>query len=95
MKCLPPSIRSRACRVRDIAAPNLTSRPLRFKVVRNYLIAYTPDQEPLWIGYCCGRRNARDCCNAARQGIVHPSHPRNLRSYLVRPLEFMKAPAVG
>jgi plasmid stabilization system protein ParE len=28
--------------------PDLTSRPLRFKVVRSYLIAYAPDQEPIW-----------------------------------------------
>lgn len=27
--------------------PDLTSRPLRFKVVRDYLIAYLPELEPL------------------------------------------------
>jgi plasmid stabilization system protein ParE len=29
--------------------PDLTSRPLRFTVVREYLIAYAPDAKPLWI----------------------------------------------
>jgi len=27
--------------------PDLTSRPLRFTVVREYLIAYAPDEKPL------------------------------------------------
>lgn len=29
--------------------PELTSRPLRFKVVRDHVIAYVPDRKPLWI----------------------------------------------
>lgn len=29
--------------------PNLTNRPLRFIVVRDYLIAYAPGPRPLWI----------------------------------------------
>ena len=29
--------------------PDLTSRPLRFKLVRDYLIAYAPDESPLWV----------------------------------------------
>ncbi len=29
--------------------PDLTSRPLRFILVRDYLIAYAPDEKPLWI----------------------------------------------
>ncbi len=29
--------------------PNLTSRPLRFKLVREYVIVYAPESEPLWI----------------------------------------------
>ena len=28
---------------------DLTSRPLRFKLVRDYLIAYAPDEKPLWV----------------------------------------------
>ena len=28
--------------------PNLTSRPLRFKLVREYVIAYAPEKKPLW-----------------------------------------------
>jgi toxin ParE1/3/4 len=29
--------------------PELTSRPLRFIRVRSYLIAYAPDEKPLWV----------------------------------------------
>lgn len=29
--------------------PNLTARPLRFKLVREYVIAYAPDKKPLWL----------------------------------------------
>ncbi len=29
--------------------PDLTSRPLRFTVVHEYLIAYAPDEKPLWV----------------------------------------------
>ena len=29
--------------------PDLTSRPLRFIVVREYLVAYAPEEKPLWI----------------------------------------------
>ncbi len=40
--------------------PNLTSRPLRFKVVREYVIAYAPEKKPLWIvAVFHGRRNPR------------------------------------
>ena len=28
---------------------DLTNRPLRFAVVRDYLIAYAPDEKPLWV----------------------------------------------
>ncbi|MFN0102657.1 MAG: type II toxin-antitoxin system RelE/ParE family toxin [Bryobacteraceae bacterium] len=40
--------------------PDLTNRPLRFKVVREYLIAYAPDESPLWvIAVMHGRRSPR------------------------------------
>lgn len=41
--------------------PDLTSRPLRFHVVRDeYLIAYAPDERPLWVvAVLHGRRNPR------------------------------------
>lgn len=29
--------------------PDLTSRPLRFITVREYLVAYAPDEKPLWV----------------------------------------------
>ena len=29
--------------------PDLTTRPLRFQRVRDYLIAYAPDERPLWV----------------------------------------------
>jgi len=40
--------------------PDLTSRPLRFIVVCDYLIAYAPDQRPLWVvAVMHGRRSPR------------------------------------
>ncbi len=40
--------------------PDLTSRPLRFKLVRDFLIAYAPDESPLWvIAVLHGRRSPR------------------------------------
>lgn len=40
--------------------PNLTSRPLRFKLVREYVIAYAPEKKPLWVvAVFHGRRNPR------------------------------------
>jgi toxin ParE1/3/4 len=40
--------------------PDLTSRPLRFIVVREYLVAYAPNEKPLWIvAVMHGRRNPR------------------------------------
>ena len=35
--------------------PDLTSRPLRFILVREYLIAYAPDEKPLWRDGVCSR----------------------------------------
>jgi len=40
--------------------PDLTSRPLRFTVVGDYLIAYAPEEKPLWvIAAIHGHRNPR------------------------------------
>jgi plasmid stabilization system protein ParE len=40
--------------------PNLTSRPLRFKPVREYVIVYAPDKNPLWVvAVFHGRRSPR------------------------------------
>jgi plasmid stabilization system protein ParE len=40
--------------------PDLTSSLIRFKHVREYLIAYAPDEKPLWvIAVIHGRRNPR------------------------------------
>lgn len=40
--------------------PDLTSRPLRFHIMRRYLIAYAPEQSPLVvIGIVDGRRSPR------------------------------------
>ena len=40
--------------------PDLTSRPLRFVRVRDYLIAYAPDEKPLWVvAVIHGRRSPR------------------------------------
>jgi plasmid stabilization system protein ParE len=40
--------------------PDLTGRPLRFVAVREYLIAYAPDEKPLWVvAVMHGRRGRR------------------------------------
>ena len=40
--------------------PDLTSRPLRFMLVREYLIAYAPDERPMWVvAVMHGRRSPR------------------------------------
>ncbi len=40
--------------------PHLTSRPLRFILVREYLIAYAPEEKPLWVvAVMHGRRSPR------------------------------------
>jgi plasmid stabilization system protein ParE len=40
--------------------PKLTSRPLRFKLVREYVIAYAPEKKPLWVvAVFHGRRSPR------------------------------------
>jgi plasmid stabilization system protein ParE len=40
--------------------PNLTSLPLRFKLVREYVIAYAPEKKPLWVvAVFHGRRSPR------------------------------------
>jgi hypothetical protein len=40
--------------------PDLTGRPLRFIAVREYLIAYAPEEKPLWVvAVMHGRRNPR------------------------------------
>jgi plasmid stabilization system protein ParE len=40
--------------------PNLTSRPLRFMLVRDCVIAYAPEKKPLWIvAVFHGRRSPR------------------------------------
>ena len=40
--------------------PDLTSRPLRFQVVHEYVIAYAPDEKPLVvIAILHARRNPR------------------------------------
>jgi plasmid stabilization system protein ParE len=40
--------------------PDLTSRPPRFTVTREYLIAYAPDERPLWVvAVMHGRRSPR------------------------------------
>jgi len=42
------------------ARPELSSHPIRFRTVREYLIAYVPDESLLWIlAVLHGRRNPR------------------------------------
>ena len=48
--------------------PDLTSRPLRFQTVREYLIAYAPDEKPLLVvGIIHGRRNPRVIASILRR----------------------------
>ena len=38
--------------------PDLTARPVRFHLVRDFLIAYVPEESPLWVvAVLHGRRN--------------------------------------
>jgi plasmid stabilization system protein ParE len=47
--------------------PDLTSRPLRFHVVREYLIAYAPEEKPLVVvGVLHGSRSPRIMANILR-----------------------------
>jgi toxin ParE1/3/4 len=40
--------------------PDLSPRPLRFTLVREYLIAYAPEEKPLWVvAVVHGRRSPR------------------------------------
>lgn len=40
--------------------PDLTSRPVRFILVREYLIVYAPEEKPLWVvAVIHGRRSPR------------------------------------
>jgi plasmid stabilization system protein ParE len=40
--------------------PDITSRSLRFVLVRDYLIAYAPEEKPLWVvAVMHGRRSPR------------------------------------
>jgi toxin ParE1/3/4 len=40
--------------------PDLTGRPLRFILAREYLVAYAPDEKPLWVvAVVHGRRSPR------------------------------------
>ena len=48
--------------------PDLTSRPLRFLLVREYLIAYAPNEKPLLVvAILHGRRNPRVMAALLRQ----------------------------
>ena len=53
--------------------PDLTSRPLRFTLARQYLIAYAPNEKPLWVvAVMHARRSprimARSCAVGSNRG---------------------------
>jgi len=52
--------------------PDLTSRPLRFLLVREYLVAYAPEETPLWVcrGDARTPQPARNGRNPQRQGMT-------------------------
>jgi plasmid stabilization system protein ParE len=43
--------------IRVTGRPDLTSRPLRFVLGREYLIAYAPEEKPLWVIAVIHRRS--------------------------------------
>jgi plasmid stabilization system protein ParE len=48
--------------------PDLTARPLRFRAVRDYLIAYAPDEKPLLVvAVLHGRRSPETIKNKLEQ----------------------------
>ena len=50
------------------ARPDLSSKPLRFQIVRELLIAYAPDQQPLLVvAVLHGRRNPRIIASLLRE----------------------------
>ncbi len=54
---------------------DLTSRPLRFIRVRDYLIAYAPDEKPLWvIAVMHGHRSPRVMAAILRDREEPPAH---------------------
>lgn len=48
--------------------PDLTSRPLRFKLLREYVIAYAPAKKPLWIVAVFHGRRSPDVIAAILRG---------------------------
>ena len=78
--------------------PDLTSRPLRFLVVREYVIAYAPRSEA-FVG-CSGDARPpqppRDGCNLARQriaGISSFTGPIRVMRLKLKQLELFSLPA--
>ena len=56
--------------------PRLTSRPVRFWQVRNYLVAYAPEETPLWvIAVIHDRRSPRVMAAILRGREDTPSKP--------------------
>jgi plasmid stabilization system protein ParE len=59
--------------------PDLTSRPLRFTNVGNYLIAYAPDKSPPWIvAVMHGRRSPRVMAAILRKSIGTERNPKSV-----------------
>jgi len=60
--------------------PDLTSRPLRFTVVADYLIAHAPGEMPLWVVAVLHRRRSPGVMAAILRGrecvgLEAPEHP--------------------
>jgi plasmid stabilization system protein ParE len=56
--------------------PDLTRRPLRFRRVRDYLIAYAPDEKPLLVGRPDSRspKSQSDGCYSSRTRLNNAPH---------------------
>jgi toxin ParE1/3/4 len=56
--------------------PNLTRRPLRFKLVREFVIAYAPDKKALWVVavFHWTAQPSGDRIDAQRTGLSQREH---------------------
>ena len=60
--------------------PDLTSRPLHFILVRKYLIAYAPDEKPLWVVAVIHGRRSPCIMSAILRGREQPSQGSILKA---------------
>lgn len=65
---------------------DLTSRPLRFIYVRDYLIVYAPDEKPLWVvASCMATATRASCCDPERPGTGARLSSVNQQFFVAQP----------